>query len=323
MYRFVCAVTLLLTAAGSAAGQDWPARQVTMVVPYAAGGGVDILGRMLAPHMSDRLGQQVVIENAGGAGGVTGTLRVAKAAPDGYQFVHGTAGTHAQNESLYKNPPYRAARDFAPVALIAEAPIVMVARHDLPVGNLKEFIAYARANKSKLQYSSPGTGSAPHLACVLLNAAIGINTTHIPYRGSSQALQDLIAGRIDYLCATITGVVPQVESKSVKAIALLSRERSPGLPQLASAHEQGLTNFDAPTWYAFFAPRGTPALIVRRLNEATVAAMNVPAVQSRLKEIGVDLVAPVRRTPEYLQGFVETEVAKWAAPIKAAGLNTQ
>ncbi len=181
---------------------------------------------------------------------------------------------------------------------------------------------HARTRRS-CNTSSPGTGSAPHLACVLLNGAIGISTTHIPYRGSSQALQDLIAGRIDYLCATITGVVPQVESNSVKAIALLSRERSPGLPQLASAHEQGLTDFDAPTWYAFFLPRGTPATIVRRLNEATAAAMNVPAVQARLKEIGVDLVAPARRSPDYLQKFVETEVTKWAAPIKAAGLVTQ
>lgn len=318
----LAAAAAALTALTSAAlAQDWPTRPLTMVVPYAAGGGVDILGRILAPHMSEHLGQQVIIENVGGAGGVTGTVRVAKAPPDGYQFVHGTAGTHAQNEALYKNPAYRAARDFTAVALVAEAPVVLIARKDFPAGNLQEFIAYVKANQAKLQYSSPGAGSAPHLSCVLLHATTGLSVAHIPYRGSGPAMQDLIAGRLDYMCATITGVVPQIESNTVKGIALLSRNRSPGLPQLATAHEQGLTDFDAPTWYAFFLPKGAPAAIVRKLNEATVKAMDVPAVQARTKDIGVDLVASERRSPEYLQKFVESEIEKWAGPIKASGVS--
>jgi tripartite-type tricarboxylate transporter receptor subunit TctC len=244
MTRLIVAVAVLAAASAPTAAQDFPTRPVTMVVPYAAGGGVDILGRLLGPHMSEHLGQQVIVENIGGAGGITGTVRVAKAAPDGYQFVHGTAGTHAQNETIYKNPPYRAAQDFTAVALIAEAPVVLIARKELPVGNLRDFIAHAKANQ--LQYSSPGAASAPHLSCVLLNGTVGITATHIPYRGSGPAMQDLIAGRIDYMCATITGVAPQIEAGAVKGIALLSRNRSSSLPQLASAHEQGLTDFDAP-----------------------------------------------------------------------------
>ncbi len=320
MNRLAAALVALVVAAAPTAAQDWPTRPPTMVVPYPAGGGADVVGRIVAQRLSELLGRQVIVENIGGAGGMTGTSRVARAAPDGYQFVLGTAGTHAQNQTLYKNPLYDAATDFAPVALMAAVPVVLLARKDLPAGNLPEFIAYAKANQARMNYSSPGAGSAPHLACVLLNAAIGINVTHIPHRGSGPAMQDLIAGRLDYLCAATAGVIAQIESKTVKTIAILTRNRSPSMPAQASAHEQGLTDFDAASWYAVFLPKGTPAPIVQKLHAATVATMNTPAVQARLKEIGVDLVAPERRSPQYLQEFVEREIEKWAAPIKAAGL---
>jgi tripartite-type tricarboxylate transporter receptor subunit TctC len=319
---FAVAVALVATTL-SAAAQEWPTRPLTMVVPYAAGGGVDVVGRILAPHMSEYLGQQVVIENIGGAGGITGTVRVAKAAPDGYQFVLGTAGTHAQSQTLYKNPPYHAARDFTTVALIAEAPVALIARKDLPASNLREFISYVKANQQKMQYSSPGVGSAPQLSCVLLHGAIGVDVVHIPHRGTGPAIQDLIAGRIDYMCAATTGVVSQIESNAVKGIALLSRNRSPGLAMLATAHEQGMTDFNGSSWYAFFFPKDTPERIVRKLHDATVKAISAPAVQERLTAIGVDLASPERRSPDYLQRFVETEIAKWAPPIKAAGLAGQ
>jgi len=294
---------------------------MTMVVPFAAGGGADLLGRILAPPLSELLGQPVTIENVGGGGGVTGSLRVSRASPDGYQFVLGTTGTHAQNQSLYKNPPYHALTDFTPVALAAEQPILLITRKDFPADNLVNFITYTRANQVKMQFGSAGTGSGVHLACVLLNAAIGVNVIHVPYRGTAPAMQDLIAGRIDYQCPVITPVVPQIQSGLVKVIATLTKKRTPILPNLATAQEQGLADFEAYIWFAVFMPKGTPADIAQKLQRAITAAENMPSVHERLKEIGAGAIAPERQTPEYLAEFVEREIAKWAAPIRASGIS--
>jgi tripartite-type tricarboxylate transporter receptor subunit TctC len=304
-----------------AAAQSWPTRPLSMVVPLAAGGAGDVMARILAARLSELLGQQVIVENVGGAGGMTGASRVAKAAPDGYQFVFGNVGTHAASQTLYEKPLYNAAIDFAPVALVAEQPIVLIARRDYPANNLQDFVAYAKANQAKMQYGSAGVGSAIHLACALLNAAIGAVITHVPYRGGNPALQDLIAGRTDYQCALPADAIPQIESKTVKAISILSLNRSPILPTLASAHEQGLTNFTASVWGAFFFPKGTPAEIVHQLNKATVATLETPAVQAKLQEMGATVVESARRSPGYLRQFVESEIAKWAAVIKAAGIS--
>src|ERR1700719_1090879 len=310
-----------LQGAGSATAQSWPTRPVTMVVPFAPGGSVDVMGRILSARLAEVLGQQVIVENIGGGGGVLGGARVARPTPDGYEFVLGIAGTHAQNQTLYKNPLYNAATDFAPVVLVAEQPTVLVTRNDLPPHTLPEFIAYAKANQAKMQYGSAGAGSANHLACVLLDAAIGVNVTHVPFRGGGPAMQELIGGRIDYTCNIVTTALPQIEAKLVKPIALLSTARSPPLPNLASAQEQGLPDFDASTWYAIFLPKGAPAPIVRKLHDAIEATVSTPALQERLKEIGADLVAPERRSPEYLAKFVVSEIARWAGPIKASGVS--
>ena len=314
------AAFIVVLIAHPAHAQDWPSRPLTMVAPFAAGGSTDAIARIVADGLSSQLHQPVIVENIGGAGGMTGTNRVAKAAPDGYTFVLGNVGTHAQNQTLYKAPLYNAETDFAPVVLLMDQSLVLVARHDFPASNLQEFIAYTKENQSKLQYSSAGVGGSNHLACVLLNAAIGINVTHIPYRSGGQAMQDLLAGRVDYQCPSAPTAMPQIVGKSVKAIAILSKNRSPALPDLASAHEQGLTGFDIPSWYALFQPKGTPDSIVRKLNAAAVAAMNTPSVQERLKTIGSDLVGPDRRSPEYLAKFVADEIKKWAGPIRASGV---
>jgi len=311
----------VLAALAPAAAQDWPARPLTMVVPFAPGSGSDILGRIIAPRIADNLGAPVVIENVGGAGGMVGAARVMKAAPDGYQLLLATAGTHAVNQTLYKKPLYNAATDFAPVGLLARTPIVLVTRRDLPVDDLPQFIAYAKAHRASMQYGSPGVGSASHLACVLFNAAIGIEVTHVPYRSTGQALQDLLPGRLDYQCVPIAAAVPQVESKTLKAIAIMARTRSPILPMLPTAHEQGLADFEVDTWYAIFLPKGTPLGIIEKLNVATVAGMNAADVRARLDELGIEVVAPERRSPGYLAEFVVREIAKWAGPIKAAGLS--
>src|SRR6516162_3174439 len=297
--RFVAvALVASLNCSGPALSQDWPTRPVTMVVPFAAGGPADTVGRILAPGLSELLGQQVIIENVGGSGGMTGSSRVAKAAPDGYQFVLGNVGTHAANQTFYKAPLYNAAADFAPVMLIAQTPLVLLARKDLPADNLKEFIAYAKANQARMQYGSGGAGSASHLACVLLNTAVGVQVTHVPYRGAAPAIGDLIAGRIDYQCPDTPIAIAQIQSKTVKAIAILTRDRSPSLPALASAHEQGLTDFAASNWFAVFLPKRAPAAIVQKLHAAIVAAMDMPALRARFEEIGADLVPPERRSPD-------------------------
>ena len=317
----VTAFACTLALPGTASAQDWPTRPVTMVVPFAAGGAFDVIGRVLTPRLSQILRQQVIVENVGAAAGIVGTNRVAKAAPDGYQFLLGSVGTHAYNPSLYKKLPYHPATDFAPVALFAEQPMVLLARKDFPANTLQEFIAYAKANAAKLQYGSAGVGSTTHLACALLNAATGINVTHVPYRGGGPAMQDLIGGQIHYLCLNSAGALPQIAGNTLKGIALLAKTRSPLLPALATAHEQGLADFEAITWNAFFLPKGTPAPIVKKLNDATIEAMNTPAVRDRMHELGVTLVAPERRSPEYLQKFVASEIEKWAGPIKAAGIS--
>jgi tripartite-type tricarboxylate transporter receptor subunit TctC len=292
-----------------------------MVVPFAAGSASDTVARILAARLSELLGQQVVIENIGGAGGMTGAARVAKAAPDGYQFVLGGIDTFAQNQTLYKKPLYNSVTEFAPVALMVEQPLVLVARKDLPINNLQEFIAYAKANQGKMQYGSAGVGSGSHLACAQLGAAIGVDITHVPYRGSPPAMQDLIAGRIDYFCALAAAAMPQISSNTMRAVAVLTKSRSPLLPSIASAHEQGLTDFDSYFWSGFFVPKGTPEPIIRRFNEAAVATLDTPAVQDRLKEVGVTVVAADRRSPAYLQSFLDAEIAKWAVTIKASGVS--
>jgi tripartite-type tricarboxylate transporter receptor subunit TctC len=322
--RTIAAIATLataLSAAAPAAAQDWPVRPVTMVVPFAAGSGSDILGRIIGPRLAENLGASVIVEDVGGAGGMIGAARVMKAAPDGYQFLLATAGTHAVNQTLYKKPLYNAATDFAPVVLVASTPILLVTRQDLPAGNLSEFIAYAKANQATMQFGSPGAGSTSHLGCALFNAAIKVEVTHVPYRSTAQALQDLLPGRLDYQCVPIAGVVPQIEGKLVKAIAIMSKQRSPILPMLPTAHEQGLTDFEVETWYAIFLPKGTPAAIIQKLHDATVAAMNAPDVQAKLEELGIEVVAPERRSSDYLAQFVVREIAKWAGPIKATGVS--
>jgi tripartite-type tricarboxylate transporter receptor subunit TctC len=320
MRKLVLAAAFAATMVATSSAQEWPARSMTLVLPYAAGGPVDVVGRLVAPRMAETLGRQIVIENVVGAGGVAGVLRVLKAPPDGYQFVMSAAGTFAHSQTLFKNPPYNSVTDFASIGLIAEAPPILITRKDLPAGNLKEFIAYARANQGKMQFGSGGAASGAHITCLLLNAAIGVKVTHVPYRGTGPAYPDLIAGRFDYMCDYIASALPHIQAGSVKAVATLTRERTPVLATLASAHEQGLSDFDAPGWYALSAPKRTPVAILRRLSQAMSDALDTPAVGDRLRELGTTPVRPERRTPEYLAKFAADEINKWAPPIRASGV---
>lgn len=316
------ALAMLLALTGSAGAAGFPDRQITMIIPFAAGGPTDVLGRIMAQSMGEILKQTVIVENVGGAGGMTGGKRAATANPDGYTILLGTVGTQAQGQTLYKKPLYNAVTDFAPVGLIAEVPIALLVRKDLPAKDLKEFVAYSKENQAKMQFGSAGAGSATHLGCVVLNTAMGTNITHVPYKGTGPAMQDLVAGRIDFLCEIISTAKPQIDAGTVRALAIMTADRSPVLPNLATTREQGL-DVQAYTWNALFAPKGTPADVVKMLNDAMVAAMNSPAVKERLEKLGAQVVAPDRRTPAYLAKFVPDEIAKWAVPIKASGVSIE
>jgi tripartite-type tricarboxylate transporter receptor subunit TctC len=316
----VAAFAMLVALSGTASAQTFPSKPMTMTIPFAAGGPTDVLGRVLAQRMGEVLGQQIVVENVGGAGGMTGAKRVADAAPDGYNFLLGTVGTQAQSQTIYKKPLYNAQTDFTPVALVAEVPIVLIARKDLPVSDLAEFIAFAKKNQGKMQFGSAGAGSATHLGCVLLNYLIGVDVTHVPYRGTGPAMQDLQGGRIDYLCEIVSTAKPQIDGGTVKAIAIMTKERSRALPNVPTGIEQGLPKLEAYTWNAIVLPKGASADVVKKLNGAAVEAIDTPAVRERLESLGAAVVSDDRASPEYLGQFVKSEIEKWSGPIKASGV---
>jgi len=313
------AVTSILALSGSASAQNFPDHAVTMVVPFAAGGPQDTIGRIIGQRMGELLGQTVIIENVGGAGGMNGSKRVADATPDGYTMVLGSVGTHAQNQTLYKHPLYNVVTDFTPVAFLAETPIAIITRPDLPVNNFKEFVAYAKANQEKMQFGSAGAGSATHLACVVLDSAMKTKIVHVPYKGTGPAMQDLMGGRIDYLCDIIATAKAQIDGGKVKGIAIMTKERSPVLPDLATTGEQGL-DVQAYTWSALFLPKGAPTDVVKRLNAAAVGAIETPSVQERLQKLGATVAKKDQQSAAWLGDFVKSEVKKWKEPIKASGV---
>jgi tripartite-type tricarboxylate transporter receptor subunit TctC len=316
----LAALAQAIVAPTAAPAQPYPSRPVTLVVPYAAGGAFDVVGRIIAVRMGELLGQSVVVENTTGAGGIVGVTRVINARPDGYTILLGTVGTHAYNQTMYRKRRYDAINDFTPVTLWSEQPMVLEVRKDLPANTFAEFMALLKQNGAKMQYGSAGVGSTTHLACSLLNAKIGTEVTHVPYRGSAPATNDLIGGQIDYVCGNLGAAIALITGKQVKALALLSRDRSPLMPELATAREQGLPDYDVTTWTAFFLPKGAPKEVVDKLVEVTHAAMETPAIKARMTEIGVTNVAPERRSPDYLAKFVVDEIARWEGPIKSGGM---
>jgi len=317
-YGIAFALVLGVTGAARA---EFPDRTLTMVIPFAAGGPTDVLGRIMAQSMSDILGQQIIVENVGGAGGMTGGKKVADAKPDGYTMLLGTVGTQAQGQTLYKHPLYNAVTDFTPLALIAEVPIVLIARPDFPADNLKDFIAYAKANQAKMSFGSAGAGSATHLGCVVANLAMGTNITHVPYKGSAPAMTDLISGRIDFFCEVLSTAKALIDGHKVKAIALMTDKRSPVEPNVPTGAEQGVKGFEAYTWNALFLPKGAPADVVKKLNDAAVKAMNSAAVKERLEKLGATVVPANQQTPAFLGDYVKSEIKKWETPIKASGVS--
>ncbi|HUI96492.1 MAG TPA: tripartite tricarboxylate transporter substrate-binding protein [Xanthobacteraceae bacterium] len=303
--------------------QGYPSRAITLMVPFAAGGGIDASARLQAQRLSEVLGVPIVVENNGAAAGMAGSARVAHAAPDGYTMLIGNSGTHVYSQALYKKPLYDAAADFTPIGLVTESPRILLARKDLPVNTLQEFIAYAKQNHAKMQYGSAGVGSGTHLPCALLTMTMGVEITHVPYRGAGPAMQDLIAGRIDYMCDTIQTGAAQAKAGTVKGIAVMAPKRVSIIPDLATTGEQGLPGVEATVWNGFFLPKGTPDPIVRRLNKATQAMLEDPTMRKRLEDLGLDIVPPDQRSPEYLAKFLPEDIARWSKVIKAAGISAE
>jgi tripartite-type tricarboxylate transporter receptor subunit TctC len=320
MMRVFAAATVAWTAAiAPAQAQSWPTRPINLVVPYEAGGPVDTIARILGARMSETLGQQVIVENVGGAGGMTGASRIAKSAPDGYSLLLSGSAVLAINQTLYRRPLYNGLTDFEHVVLHSDSARVLIARPDFPAKTLNEFVTYAKANHGKMQYGSAGAGSGTHVCAVLLDVAMGTKITHVPYRGAGPAMQDLIAGRVDFIAEQISTALPQIQGGKVKVIATLGLDRAPGLEELATAEELGLKGLDCRSWGSFSFPKGTPDAIVRRLAQASNEAVESQMVRDRFKAIGVVVPAKERRTPDYLRKFVATETERWATPIKNSG----
>ncbi len=309
--------SLAITCSANAQG-NYPDHQITMIVPFAAGGPSDVVARIVSDSMAKTLKQSIVIENVGGAGGTTGSARVAAAKPDGYTLLSGSMGSHVAAPSLYANLKYDSRKDFEPVGLVMHGPAVVVARKDLPATNLKEFIAYLKANRGKVSQGHGGVGASSHMACLLFNTEAGVNANVVAYRGSGPALNDVVAGQIDYVCDSTMGMAEQIKAGNVKAFAITSPERSPALPTVPTSKEGGLPRYDLSIWSAIFAPKGTPAPIVATLNAAVEKALEDKVVIERIQALGGNVVSRKERTPEYLADLVTKETARWEPILKSA-----
>jgi tripartite-type tricarboxylate transporter receptor subunit TctC len=314
------AAAVLLTIAGinGAQAEDYPARTVTIIVPFAAGGPADITARIVADIFNRHLGQKFVVENIGGAGGTVGTLRAARAAADGYTILSGHLGTNALASAFYPNLGYDPQKDFAPIGLSAEYPELLVVRKDFPADNLGEFVAYAKANASKLNVGHAGLGSVSYIGCLLLNSAIGIKPAMIPFTGTAPVLNAMLGGQIDYDCDPVLGTLSQVQAGNVKALAVAASKRSPMLPDVPTSYEQGLPEFDCAPFYAVFAPSGTPQPVIDKLVEALNKGLSEPQVQKRLADLGADIVEPARRGPKVLADLIRSESARLLPILRAA-----
>src|SRR5512139_16015 len=316
--RWIAAALLLLAGMSGALAQDYPTRTVTVIVPFAAGGPADVTGRIVADIFSRHLGQQFVVENVGGAGGTVGTLRAAKAPNDGYTLISGHMGTNALAPVFYPNLGYDPEKDFEPVGLTAVQPELLAVRKDIPANNLKEFVAYAKTNESKLNMGHAGIGSVSYIGCLLLNSAIGIKPTLVPFSGTAPVMNAILSGNIDYDCDPVLGPLPHVRAGTVKALAIAAKKRSPLLPDVPTSYEQGLPEFDCAPFYAIFAPKGTPKAIVDKLADALNKGLSEEAVQKRLAALGAEIAEPNRRGPKALAELVKSEVERLTPILKAA-----
>jgi tripartite-type tricarboxylate transporter receptor subunit TctC len=321
--RFVKTFFAALVAAAALAPATpraaYPERPITMIVPFAAGGPTDVITRIVAENMSRTLGKQIVVENVAGAGGTTGITRASQAPPDGYTIMMGHMGTHGAARAVYPNLKYDPVKDFEPIGLASGTPILIVARKDFPAKDLKEFMAYAKQNGSKLNEAHAGVGSVSFSTCTLFNSLVGVKPTRVVYRGTGPAMNDLVAGQVDYMCDQIVNLVPQIQAGTIKAYAVALPERSPALPDVPTTKEAGLPEFQVSAWNAIFAPKGTPPEVTKKLSDALLKALKDEGTRKRILDLGGDLSNEAAQTPDGLRKLVESEVARWSKALKGAG----
>ena len=318
-FRIVVALGAALLLAAQAGAQAWPAKPIRFVVPYPPGGGTDIVARLVAAKMSESLGKPVVVENKPGATTIIGTEIVARSPADGYTIGLITE-SHVINPIFNKQLPYDSIKDFEPVGIVTESPRILLGRKDLPVKDLGEFVAYAKANQAKMTYGSAGIGSGTHLPCALFNHVVGLKIEHIPFRGAGQVLTDLIAGRIDYMCDTIQTGAARAKSGQVKGLAVMAPKRLAIIPDLGTTGEQGVAGVEATVWNAFFFPRATPKPIVAKMHGAIQTMLARPEISSKMESFGLDIVPPEQRSPEFLAKQLREDIERWGKLIRETGI---
>ncbi len=321
MIRMLAAGSIATTAglglaAAPAVAQDYPTRNITMIVPFAAGGPTDVIARIVSADMSKTLGQQIIIENVVGAGGTTAATRASKAANDGYTLIMGHMGTHAASVALYPKLAYNPEVDFEAVGLAAGTPILILARKDLEPKTLKDLIAYIKANETKINQAHAGIGAVSHATCELFNAQLGVKPVGVPFNGTGPAMNALVGGQVDYMCDQIVNAAPQIKGGTIKAYAVATAERNPSLPDLPTTAEAGMPDYKVSAWNAVFAPKGTPEPVVKKLNAALAKALDDETVRKRLLDLGSDIPDAKGRTSESLKTLVTAEVARWKTVLK-------
>ena len=321
--HFAAGAAALPAVSRIARAQAYPSRPVTIIVPFAAGGPTDVTARVIGEHMSRTLGQQFIIENVAGAGGTTGSTRVMRANPDGYTIGLGQVGTHAASVAFYPNLAYRPDVDFQPIGLVVEMAVVILGKKDLPPKDMREFVHYVKANADKLNNAHAGVGSITHFTCLLFNSILGAKPTLVPFTGAAPAMNALIGGQVDYMCNTISDVVQQVQSGTVKAFGISTADRNPMLPSVPTAREAGLSEFKLSAWYALFAPKGTPKLVLDKLTDSLDKTLDDENTRKRLLDLGCDIPAKEKRGQQPLATLVKSEIARWTPIIKAANIKLE
>jgi tripartite-type tricarboxylate transporter receptor subunit TctC len=320
MTRSIALALAAIVGCAAPAAAQFPERQITMIVPFAAGGPTDIIARIVSEHMQKTLGQPVIVENVAGAGGTTGITRGAQSKPDGYTIMMGHMGTHGAAPALYPNLKYDPAKDFAPIGLAAGTPIVIVAKKNFPAANLKEFVDYVKKNQDKVNEGHAGVGSVSFTTCTMLQSIMGTKTARVAYRGTGPVLNDLVGGQVDFACDQIVNLVPQIQGGTIKAYGIATAKRADAIKDVPTTKEAGLPEFEVSAWNALFAPKGTPPEVVAKLNGALVAALSDEGTRKRLLELGSVIPEGEGRSPAALQKLVESEVARWTPILKAAGV---
>ena len=322
MKRLMVSVFAILAACGVAQAQTFPSKPITVVIPLAAGGAVDTMVRTMLESMRATLGQPILVENMGGAGGTTGVNRVARAAPDGYTISVGTWGTHVVNAFVYTTP-YDLLRDFEAVALLPSVPHWFIARNNLPPANLKELIVYMKADAGRVTAASVGAGGSSAVCSYYLGKVTGTTTTLVPYRGGAPALQDIVAGNVDTMCDLAANSLGQVKAGTIKAYAVASKKRWFAMPDVPTVGEAGAPGVEVTNWLGAYAPKGTPKDIVAQLNAAFNTAMADPAVRQRIADQGLEIPPPEQQTPEAFAAYLKAEMDKWGAVIRESGIKVQ